>query len=123
MHAKSLQKRCTTNNVYLSSYRIMWAIVIFDLPVVRKEDRQAAAKFRSNLLDLGFSMVQFSVYFKLLSSPEELESISNKIKRILPGKGKVEIIYITDKQYENIISYYGSSPQQHKNKAEQLWLF
>ena len=101
----------------------MWAIVIFDLPVVRKEDRQAAAKFRSNLLDLGFSMVQFSVYFKLLSSPEELESISNKIKRILPGKGKVEIIYITDKQYENIISYYGSSPQQHKNKAEQLWLF
>ena len=41
----------------------MWMLVMFDLPVVQKNERKAAADFRHTLLDIGFEMSQFSVYF------------------------------------------------------------
>lgn len=39
----------------------MWILVLFDLPVVEKQERKAATDFRNFLLDHGFSMVQFSI--------------------------------------------------------------
>ncbi len=45
----------------LSGYRIMWVWVLFDLPVGTKAERKRATRFRNDLLDLGFEMVQFSV--------------------------------------------------------------
>lgn len=48
----------------------MWMFVLFDLPVVEKEDRKAATDFRNYLLDDGFQMVQFSTYVRLLSGKE-----------------------------------------------------
>ena len=38
----------------LSGYRLMWMIVMFDLPVVEKAERKAATEFRNALLDLGW---------------------------------------------------------------------
>jgi CRISPR-associated protein Cas2 len=101
----------------------MWAIVIFDLPVITKEERKAASKFRKDLLDRGFQMVQLSVYFKLVSGSEELETIERDIASILPKKGKVEILHITDKQYEDIVSFYGHERESTKKSYIQLQLF
>jgi len=42
----------------LSGYRLMWVAVMFDLPVVAKEERKAATDFRKLLLDLGFESCQ-----------------------------------------------------------------
>lgn len=42
----------------------MWCLVMFDLPVETKEQRREATRFRHDLLDWGFIMVQFSVYAK-----------------------------------------------------------
>ena len=38
----------------LSGYRLMWVVVMFDLPVVAKAERKAATEFRNGLLDAGF---------------------------------------------------------------------
>jgi len=108
---------------YISGYKLMWAIVIFDLPVITKEERKAASKFRKDLLDRGFQMVQLSVYFKLVSGSEELETIERDIASILPKKGKVEILHITDKQYEDIVSFYGHERESTKKSYIQLQLF
>jgi CRISPR-associated protein Cas2 len=35
----------------LSGYRLMWVMVLFDLPVMTKAERKAATKFRHFLLD------------------------------------------------------------------------
>ena len=43
---------------YLSGYRIMWMMVLFDLPVIDPEERKAATGFRNFLLDQGFEMAQ-----------------------------------------------------------------
>ena len=107
----------------MSAVRLMWMFVLFDLPVVEKEDRKAATDFRNYLLDDGFQMVQFSTYVRLLSGKEVLPHYVNSIKANLPEKGKVDIICITDKQYENIISWKGRSKNEPKKEGKQFLLF
>ena len=46
----------------------MWVVVMFDLPVIEKTERKAATAFRIALLDMGFSMSQFSVYMRFCTS-------------------------------------------------------
>jgi CRISPR-associated protein Cas2 len=41
----------------LNSYRIMWTLVMYDLPTETKKERKAAAKFRKELLRDGFEYV------------------------------------------------------------------
>jgi len=77
-------------------------MVLFDLPVSTKSERKAASKFRLHLTDLGFAMVQFSVYMKHCAGKEQAESLSKKIKNKVPKMGNVKILRITDKQFENI---------------------
>lgn len=100
----------------------MWMIVLFDLPVIEKEERKEAADFRNFLLDEGFSMSQYSVYYKLLSGKEAVEGYQIKIQKHLPSCGKVDIIYITDKQYENIISYSGRVKREKENEENKQFM-
>ena len=87
----------------LSSYRLMWILTLFDLPVQTKQESKLASKFRNHLLDLGFQMVQYSVYMKYCTSKENSQTIIRKIKSSVPKYGNVKILSITDKQYQNIL--------------------
>ncbi len=107
---------------WISGYRLMWVIVMFDLPVVEDSDRRAATKFRNYLLDEGFAMGQFSVYYRLLSGKEALESLTQRIKSQLPPYGIVQVLAITDKQYERIQTFRGRKPVGQE-KPQQLKLF
>ena len=107
----------------LSSYKLMWMIVLFDLPVVSPEERKKASLFRKSLLDQGFHMSQFSVYYRLLSGKEAVDGYVKDIQAQLPPAGKVDIITITDKQYEGIISFSGKTKEKNKKKPTQILLF
>ena len=48
----------------LNEYRIMWILVLFDLPTETKKERKAAADFRKHLIEDGFTMFQFSIYVR-----------------------------------------------------------
>ena len=39
-------------------WRSMWVIAMFDLPTALKTDRKAYARFRKDLIDDGFTMMQ-----------------------------------------------------------------
>lgn len=127
MHTENHKRNRNRTNIsftFLSGFRLMWMMVLFDLPVIEKEERKEASDFRNFLLDEGFSMAQFSVYYKLLSGKEAAESYLIKIRKNLPSCGKVDIIFITDKQYENIISYSGRvKKEKEKNANQQFLLF
>lgn len=101
----------------------MWMLVLFDLPVVEKEERKEATVFRNFLLDNGFSMVQYSIYTKLFSGKDACEKYYNLIRQNLPPAGKVDILTVTDRQYENIISYQSGEKNERKKHPEQLLLF
>ncbi len=100
----------------------MWLMVMFDLPVTTSKARKEYTKFRNYLLDNGFSMSQYSVYFRLLSSKDKLASLERRIGSRVPENGHVQMISITDKQYENIKAFYGNTHQEMK-KNDQLQLF
>ena len=107
---------------FISGYRLMWIMVLFDLPVLTKKERKDASDFRNNLLDMGFDMVQFSVYMKPCSSKEHVERIIKDVEYIIPKKGKVDIISITDKQFGNIITLRGRE-KLSRNNPDQFILF
>ena len=108
---------------YLGSYKLMWMIVLFDLPVVTAEERKTASSFRKSLLDQGFHMSQYSVYYRLLPGKEALDGYIKQVQARLPPKGKVDILTITDKQYEGIISFSGKKKEKNKQNPTQLLLF
>lgn len=98
----------------LSGYRIMWLMVLFDLPVVKDNERKEANRFRLFLLDLGFEMAQFSVYIRHTSGKEAIENYRKRIESQLPSGGKVDMLQFTDKQYENIVSFRGATREPGK---------
>ncbi len=108
--------------MHYSGYKLLWLQVLFDLPVVEKSDRHKATVFRSHLLDLGFSMSQFSVYMRYCSSKEQAETLIKNIERCMPDKGLVHMLIITDKQYENIKTFHCGVKNRLKN-PDQLMLF
>ena len=101
----------------------MWIVVMFDLPVIEREERKAATTFRNDLLDMGFEMSQFSVYVRFCSSPTQIETYCKRIENSLPQGGKVSILQFTDKQYERIISYHGIKKQPAQKPPDQFDLF
>lgn len=108
---------------YLNGYRIMWIMVLFDLPVVDADERKAATKFRNGLLDLGFEMAQFSVYARWTTGKDKVKSIIKQIEESLPTGGKVDILQFTDKQYEKIISFHGKRRDAEPKNPDQYVLF
>lgn len=106
-----------------SGYRSMWMMIMFDLPVLTAQETKEASKFRNKLLDLGFEMAQFSVYVRYVGSKEKTEKYVSNIKENLPKGGKVDILFFTDKQYENIISLHGRKQQAPKKVPEKYIQF
>ena len=107
----------------LSGYRLMWVIVMFDLPVVEKAEQKAATAFRNTLLDLGFEMAQFSVYMRFCTSQAAIDTLSKRVECVLPDGGKVNILTFTDKQYERILTFHGRSKQPAQKAPGQYDLF
>ena len=107
----------------LNAYRVMWTLVMYDLPTESKNQRKEAAKFRKGLLQDGFSMFQFSMYVRHSASSENADVHKRRVKNKLPELGKVGILQITDKQFAQMEIFYGSKPQALPNVPQQLELF
>ncbi len=110
-------------NSRLNQYRILWLLVFFDLPTETKKDRKAAGKFRKDLLQDGFAMFQFSIYLRHCNSRENAEVHVKRIKRLLPPKGHVGILCVTDKQFGDIELFIGKEEVKKPQVAQQLELF
>ncbi len=108
----------------LNAYRIMWLFVFFDLPVVTKKERKVAAQFRKSLMKDGFTMLQYSVYIRHCASGESQAVHTRRVKASLPETGMVSILSVTDKQYGNIINYWGKTKKaEHIAEPLQLEFF
>jgi len=85
----------------------MWLIVLFDLPTDSKKARKDYTRFRKKLMDDGFGMMQYSVYYRHSASEENAQVHLKRVKSFLPPDGEVRIVRITDKQFGKIQTYYG----------------
>ena len=107
----------------LNAYRIMWVIVMFDLPNITKIENKRYTKFRKQILDDGFTMFQFSLYIRHCMSRENADVHIKRVKNILPPKGHVGILCITDKQFGQMEIFNGKSEIEKLVPAQQLELF
>ena len=99
----------------ISNYRQMRAIIIYDLPMIDDEDKKIYRLFRKNIIKLGFYMIQYSVYTKVLQNESSYLQLCNKVKTIVPDKGHIIIFKITEKQFSDMIYLSGI-----KNKFETI---
>ncbi len=107
----------------LNAYRVMWLFVFFDLPTETKTDRKNYAIFRKKLQKDGFSMVQFSVYSRHCASSESAEVHKKRVRKMMPPKGQVSILMITDKQYGLMENFWGKNPRPPTPTPNQLEMF
>ncbi len=115
--------RKTPENPILSGYRLMWVVVMFDLPVGTKAERRAATKFRQWLLDEGYEMSQFSIYLRLCAGKEAVDRRVTAIAKARPTKGSVHILAVTDRQFENMVIFRGAKRSRGPSTPNQLTLF
>lgn len=106
-----------------NEYRIMWILVLFDLPTETKKERKAYTDFRKKLLKDGFSMFQFSIYIRHCPSRENAEVHIKRVKNNLPEHGDVGIICITDKQFGQIEIFHSRKENKPSQPCQQLELF
>ncbi len=107
----------------LNAYRVMWTLVLYDLPTETKKDRKLAAKFRKDLLQDGFRMFQFSMYVRHSASSDNAYVHKRKVIKNLPEHGKVGILQITDKQFGQMELFFGKKQQERLDIPQQLELF
>lgn len=107
----------------LSHYRVMWLLVLFDLPVLTTDQRRDYTKFRKQLQAKGFTMLQLSVYAKHLPSEEAAEPLKAQVKMALPPKGQVRVMAITDHQFGKMEVFVGRNRKRVEDPPLQISLF
>jgi CRISPR-associated protein Cas2 len=101
----------------------LWILVFFDLPTETKKERQTYARFRKDIMADGFKMFQFSIYMRHCQSRENADVHIKRVKKILPPKGHVGMITVTDKQLGMMELFYGREEKPLPQTPQQLELF
>ena len=97
-----------------SPFSMGWLMAMFDLPVMTDKERKMASRFRNDLLDHGFLMIQFSVYARPCVNFEQLSKHLGVIQKMVPEAGNVRLLYITDEQWEKSVTVIGPNYDQGK---------
>ena len=106
------------------SSRFMRMVVMFDLPVETREQRKIATKFRKYLLDEGYVMMQFSVYYRICNGKDMVNKYLLRLEDNLPEKGSVRLITLTEKQFREMkVLVGGVSPIEDKLDSSNLSVF
>lgn len=107
----------------LNQYRVMWILVFFDIPVETKKQQKAAARFRKQLIDDGFTMFQYSIYLRNCPSRENADVHIKRVKGMMPEYGHIGILTITDKQFGMMELYCSKKAIERPPTVQQLELF
>ena len=111
------------NSHIFGGFRSLWIVVFFDLPTETATDKRQYTRFRKGLLQDGFVMMQYSVYSRHCASDENATVHTKRVKLILPPKGEVRILKITEKQFERMQVFWGEKRTPTETPPQQLSLF
>lgn len=108
-----------------STLKMGWILVLFDLPVSTRRERSQATRFRKQLLDDGYNMLQFSVYMRSCSSWERMKKHAHRLQVYAPEGGNIRAIFMTEKQWIRSIAIVSEHYRIQKKIGEphQLSIF
>lgn len=102
------------------SFRFMRLIVFFDLPTETSEDRREYSRFRKFLLRSGFVMNQKSVYSKIVLNNTAGEALKQSLRKNKTQKGIIQILTVTEKQFNSTELLVGELQSEVVDTAERL---
>ncbi len=100
--------------------RIMRILVLFDMPTLTLEDRRAYRRLHKELLNLGFLMEQESFYSKLSLNAGETLTLVRGIEKIGLDRGTVQLLSVTERQYNNMLYLVGGAETDVINSTDRL---
>lgn len=98
-------------------FRIMRMIIMFDLPMETSKDKRNYRKFRKFLIENGYSMMQYSIYSKIILNRSVLNYQKLKIYENAPPKGYVDSLVVTEKQYVNMETIVGDAARTNQETS------
>ena len=98
----------------------MRVMVLFDLPVETAQQRKAYIQFRRALISDGFIMMQESVYCKMVINQTAANTVMSNIKSNKPPDGLVQVLNVTEKQFEKMEFITGSFKSDIVDSDERL---
>jgi len=87
-------------------------LCMFDLPSITPEEKRQYRVFRKHLIENGFVMLQYSVYYCSLPNRSALKKYDNIFKRKLPKNGHIRLMYITENQFQDMKILIGNKSHQ-----------
>ena len=110
----------------MSAFRIMWLVVMFDLPTQTKKDRKRYRWFSRHLDAQAYVRLQYSVYAKVFNSLESANHGKKRLRNFLKTnikKGNVRILMFTDAQFGKMEIIVGEQSVQEKISQPTLFDF
>ena len=102
------------------SYRFMRIIVFFDLPTESADERRDYRRFRQMLLKNGIVMMQESVYSKIALNSTAAEVIKETVRKNKAPKGLIQMLVVTEKQFESIEFVLGTAQSVIIESSDRL---
>jgi len=104
----------------MNEKRIMRILVMFDLPTLTVEQQRAYRIFRKWLLKDGFVMMQESIYSKLVLNNNSVKLVIEKIKRNKTKDGIIQVLVLSEKEFNNIEYIVGESTNNVLSTVERV---
>ena len=98
----------------------MRIFVMFDLPVGTVGERREYTKFRKYLIESGYLMLQESIYCKLAQNSVMADALVDNLRKNKPKSGLVQVLKITEKQYEKMEVIVGEFSSDVLDTDERL---
>lgn len=98
----------------------MRVLLFFDLPVETETQRRNYRLFRKHLIKDGFIMLQNSVYAKMTLNPSAAKMIRDRVDRVKPPVGIIQILIVTENQFASMEYILGQSDTTIVNSTDRL---
>ena len=96
----------------------MRVLCMFDLPMETPKEKKDYREFRKLLLSQGFTMLQYSIYQKAVPNRQSTKKYESILKKSLPENGEIRLLYVTEKQFNDMTFLMGSKSKQEELVAD-----
>lgn len=93
-------------------YDTVRLLCFFDLPMETTQEKRAYRLFRKKLIENGFVMLQFSIYYRICPNRSFAEKYKQKLQRAFLPEGNVRLLCVTEKQFEEMVVIVGGKTKQ-----------
>ena len=98
----------------------MMLLVCFDLPRDTKEMRKEANLYRKKLVDMGFTMKQYSLYERPIQKASIKEKVIQELEDKLPKSGVITLYSLPDEVNNEQIQILGENAVKKSFKKVQF---